>query len=92
MRGRGTGLLQLHSLASYLLIQSSSVWPTRPYHARRSKLQQQTPDRASWCLSTLSRSSPRVADVVNSEEEGTEAKTEEEHRRLPIREACAPPP
>jgi len=44
--GQWTGLLQLRSLASYLLLQPSSAGSSRPYLARRSKLRQQMLYRA----------------------------------------------
>jgi len=86
MRERGVGLLQLRSPASYLLLRSSSARPSSPHNARRSKLRRQKLYRVAWCLPTLTRPPPRVADMVDEAEEGAEAETEEEHRRLWIRE------
>ena len=89
--GRGAGLLQLRSLASYLLLRSSRARPSRPHHARPRKLPQQTLYRALWRLSTLIRLPLRVADMVDEAEEEEEAETEEGLRRLGIREASALP-
>jgi len=80
------GLLQLRSLASYLLLQSPSAKPSRPHHVRRSKLRQHTPYRVSWRLSTRTRPPRRVADMVDEAEEGREAEAEEDGC-LRIREA-----
>ena len=91
MHERGVGLLQLRSLASYLLQRSSSVRPSRPHNARHSKLRQQKLYRVPWRLPMLPRPPPRVADMVDEVEEGAEAETEGEHHRLRIREASAPP-
>ena len=74
--GRGAGLLQLRSLASYLFLQSSSARPSRPHHARRSNLRQQTLYRAPCRLPTLTRPPPRVADMVDGAEERAESVTE----------------
>ena len=74
--GRGAGLLQLRSMVSYLFLQSSSVRPSRPQHARRSNLRQQTLYRAPCCLPTLTRPPPRVADMVDGAEERAESVTE----------------
>ena len=89
--GNAPGLLQLHSLASYLLLQSLSARPGRPHHASRSKFRQQTLCRAFRRLPTLTRPFPRLADLVDEAEERAEAETEDEHSHLRIREASAPP-
>ena len=91
MHGRGAGLLQIRSLMSDLFPQSSSARPSRPHHARRSKLHQRSLYRTLWRLPTLSRLPPRVSDMVDDAEEGAEAEAEEDHRRLRIHEASAPP-
>jgi len=44
--GRGAGLLQLRSLVSDLLLQSSSARPSRPHHVCHSKLHQRMLHRA----------------------------------------------
>jgi hypothetical protein len=41
--GHGAGLLQLRNLTSYLLLRSSSAWPSSPSYAHRSKLREHTP-------------------------------------------------
>ena len=54
-----------------------------------SKLRPQTLCRVLWRLPTLARPFPRLADTGDEAEEGAEAETEGEHRRLRIREASA---
>ena len=39
----GASLLQLRNLTSYLLLRSSSAWPSSPSYAHRSKLREHTP-------------------------------------------------
>ena len=68
LHGRGTGLLQLCSLVSDLLPQSLSARPSRPHHARRSKLCQQRIHRVPWSLPSLPRQPSRVADMVDKAE------------------------
>ena len=65
---REAGLLQLRSLTSYLLLQSSNARPSRTHHVHRSGLPQQTLYRVPWRLPML-HLPPRVADMVDEAEE-----------------------
>jgi len=59
-------------------------------HAHRNKARQLTLRRAPQPRSMLTRPPPRLAAMGDGVEEGAEVETEEEHRRLRIREIGTP--